>query len=176
MLRILDNIVPVNDSIIPNENKKKLLQFVDKITESIQQPSFNYSGENLAVSIETRNSSRGTEIKSFDMQQKIEIEFEDSNNDQKSEDDGFHPVSTFDKNQNEIKIISTAFKKDIFFSKQTSIKTTGKKFSKVGSFIMSASIKGQKIENLTVPIKLKFEVNESIYNTSTGKCSFWETG
>ena len=176
-------MVPVNESIITNENKNQLLQFVDKITESIQQPSFNYSGENLAVSIESRNSSRGTEIKSFDMQQKIKIEFEDSENGQNTKVNGSHPVSsiyipesTFGDNQNEIKVISTAFKKDTFFSKQTSVKTTGKKLSEVGSFIMSASIKGQKIENLTVPIKLKFKVKESIYNTLTGKCNFWETG
>ena len=175
VLKILDNIIPINNSIIPEENKQQLLEFVDKITKNIQQPSFNYFGQNLAVSIETRNSSTATNVRSFDAHQKIEIEIS-SNDDNTSTNTGhidpvssiYIPETTYEDTQTDIKIISTAYKKDTFFSKSSTNQT-------IGSYIMSASIKGQKIDNLTAPIRLQFKINE-IYDASNGTCVFWEIG
>ena len=176
----MDNIIPVDKSNILDEDRNKLLQFIKQITESIQQPSFNYSGHNLAVSIETRNSSTATEIKSFDIQHKMEIEFSDADNVTRNKTEHvtddlvssiYIPEATYTDTQTEVKIISTANRKDTFF-----ITTTPNQTYAIGSYIMSASIKSQKIENLTVPIKLRFEVNESVYNASAGQCVFWETG
>ncbi|XP_066910546.1 adhesion G-protein coupled receptor G6-like [Clytia hemisphaerica] len=174
VLKILDNIIPIKDSIIQNENKDQLLHFVEKITENIQQPSFNYSGQYLAVSIQTQNRSQATNIKSFDNDEKIEIEFNNHDNLTVVGNIGqvssiYIPETTFTDILSDIKIISTAYKKDTFFSTTPSNKT------QTGSYIMSASIKSQHIENLTDPIKLKFKIDETKCDASNGTCVFWET-
>ena len=178
-MKILDNIIPINNSIIPNENKQQLLQFVDKITENIQQPSFNYSGQNLAVSIETRNSSTATEIRSFNDEDQIKIQFRNSPGNNEAIADQvaliYLPQSTYKDSEKNPQIVSTAYKKNTFFS-NTMEKEKAEEQWEVGSFIMSASVKGQVIEGLTTPINMKFKVNETKHDLSKVKCVFWNTG
>ncbi|XP_066910547.1 adhesion G protein-coupled receptor L4-like [Clytia hemisphaerica] len=177
VLKILDNIIPINESIIPNENKNQLLSFVDKITENIQQPSFNYSGQNLAVSIQTRNRSQATNIKSFEDNDQIKIQFGNSPKNAEISINTtasiYLPQSTYENSQNDLQIISTAYKKDTFFSNAIEEEKTGEDWE-VGSFIMSASVKGQVVEGLTTPVNMTFKVNGTKYDLPKAKCVFWD--
>ena len=197
-MQIIDNTLSVNESIVSNISANitdKFLGFIEKIADSIETLSFQYTGQQLGMTVETVNNTVQTELAATLLSSnKIGIAVNNNNKENNNFDKDRTlaniriPRKTYPNDQqqgqnNTFKILSTVFRKNTFFVSNSIEKEHIEGYNSqskvvIGSVVMSASVKDYVIQNLTDPVKLDFKVTPPRGNGgySNGRCVYWETG